>query len=132
MTPLPSAVADLLRRPNPAVVATTRQDGRPVSAAVWYLWDGEEVLLSMGVTSPRRRQLERDGRLSLTVLDSATWYRQVTLHCDLIEVRDDPGFEAIDRLSEHYEGVPYPARDTAHAAARLRPVEWNQFGLEVD
>lgn len=132
MTPIPPHVADLLRRPNPAVVATTRRDGRPVSAAVWYLWDGEEVLLSMGVASPRRRQLERDGRLSLTVLDTATWYRQVTLHCDLLEVRDDPEFAAIDRLSQHYEGVPYPERSVDHAAARLQVVDWNQFGLDPD
>ena len=132
MTPIPSAVVDLLRRPNPAVVATTRRDGRPVSAAVWYLWDDGEVLLSMSASSPRRRQLERDGRLSLTVLDSATWYRQVTLHCDLLQVRDDPGFETIDRLSHHYEGVPYPERGAAHAAARLAVVDWNQFGLATD
>lgn len=129
MTPMPPAVLDLLRRPNPAVVATTRQNGAPVSAAVWYLWDEGVVLMSMGASSPRRRQLARDPRLTLTVLDSASWYRQVTVHGEAEELADDPDLTVIDRLSQHYEGEPFGDRTHPHAFARVRVTDWNAFGV---
>ncbi|MGH3499208.1 MAG: pyridoxamine 5'-phosphate oxidase family protein, partial [Nocardioidaceae bacterium] len=37
--PLPAEAAELLAKPNPAVIATLRPDGQPVSAATWYLWE---------------------------------------------------------------------------------------------
>jgi PPOX class probable F420-dependent enzyme len=128
--PLPLHVVELLLRPNPAVVATVRRDGAPVSAAVWYLWNDGEVLLSMGATSPRRRQLERDPRLTLTVLAADGWYRQVTLHGEAVEVADDRDRAVIDRLSRHYEGRPYPDAVHSHAFARVRVTDWNTFGVD--
>ncbi|WP_375399206.1 PPOX class F420-dependent oxidoreductase [uncultured Amnibacterium sp.] len=129
MEPMSPAVLDLLRRPNPAVVATIRTDGAPVSAAVWYLWEEPVVLLTMGASSPRRRQLERDPRLTLTVLDDSSWYRQVTLHGEAQEVGDDPDLTVIDRLSQHYVGKPYDDRAHPYAFARIRVTEWNSFGV---
>lgn len=129
MEPLPPAVLDLLQRPNPAVVATVRKNGAPVSSAVWYLWADGEVLLTMAATSPRRRALEREPRLSLTVLDASSWYRQVTLHGEVAELADDPDFAVVDRLSQFYDGTPYPDHEEACVFARVRVTGWNTFGV---
>jgi PPOX class probable F420-dependent enzyme len=131
MNPLPPVVLELLRRPSPAVVATVRSDGMPVSAAVWYLWDEGEVLLTMGAASPRRRQLARDGRFTLTVLDAESWYRQVTLHCAVVALEDDQDCSIVDRISQHYDGRPYSDHESRHAFARARVIEWNSFGLDL-
>jgi PPOX class probable F420-dependent enzyme len=129
MEPMSSEVLALLARPNPAVVATVRKDGAPVSAAIWYLWADGEVLMAMGASSPRRRQLDRDPRLTLTVLDDASWYRQVTIHGEAVEIADDTDRAVIDRLSMHYDGKPYGDREFAHAFARVRVTDWNSFGV---
>ena len=129
MEPMSSEVLELLQRANPAVVATVRKDGAPVSSAVWYLWADGEVLLSMGASSPRRRHLERDPRLTLTVLDDASWYRQVTIHGEVVELGDDTDRAIIDRLSMHYEGTPYADRVHENAFARVRVTGWNTFGV---
>ena len=42
--PLPDALRALLAKPNPAVIATVRPDGQPVSVATWYLLDGDRVI----------------------------------------------------------------------------------------
>jgi hypothetical protein len=34
-SPLPEAAVALLRKPNPAVITTLRQDGQPISTATW-------------------------------------------------------------------------------------------------
>jgi PPOX class probable F420-dependent enzyme len=129
MKAMPTEVLELLRRPNPAVVATVRKDGAPVSAAIWYLWADGEVLMSMGGSSPRRRHLARDPRLTLTVLDDGSWYRQVTLHGEVVELGDDPEGAVIDRLSLHYDGRPYGDHEHTHAFARVRVTDWNSFGV---
>ena len=131
--PLPAELLTVLARPNPAVIATVRPDGRPVSSAVWYLWEEGDVLVSMSARSPRVENLRAEPRASLTVLDGPDWYRQVTLHGTTVTLEEDPGLEVIDRLSLHYEGHPYGDRDPSHrhVAARIRVTGWDQFGFAL-
>jgi hypothetical protein len=58
----------------------------------------------------RLRHLRRDPRLTLTVLDEASWYTHVSLLGRVTELADDPELAGIDRLSIHYGGRPYPDR----------------------
>src|SRR5689334_4025403 len=97
--PLPPEVDELLRRPNPAVVATLRPDGSPHTVEPWHVWDGERVLLNMDESRARLGFMRRDPRVSLTVLDGESWYRQVTLLGRVVELLDDPELADIDRLS---------------------------------
>lgn len=75
--PFPDHVRALLAKPNPAVVATLRSDGQPVSVATWYLLDGDRILLNMDHTRARLAHLRRDPRVTLTVLDESSWYTHV-------------------------------------------------------
>ena len=129
--PLPQVLVDVLAKPNPAVIATVRPDGAPVSSAVWYLWDEGDVITGMGRRSPRRRNLEHDPRVAVTVLDEATWYRQVTLHGEVVSLDEDEGLAVMDRISMHYEGTPYQDRREHHAIARIRILDWDQFGFDL-
>ena len=53
-TPLPDRVVELLRQPNPAVMATVAADGRPVTVATWYLLEDERHVL-LGLDAERAR-----------------------------------------------------------------------------
>jgi len=58
--PLPDAVAGLLARPNPALMATLRADGQPVTAATWYLLEDDgRVLLGLDAVRARLRAFGR-------------------------------------------------------------------------
>jgi PPOX class probable F420-dependent enzyme len=128
--PLPPQVARLLERPNPAVVATLRPDGSPHTAATWYDWDGDRVLLNMDESRVRLSYLRRDPRVSLTVLDDESWYRHVTLMGRAVSIEDDPNLEDIDRLSRRYRGEPYPVRDRKRVSAWVEIDRW--YGWHVD
>jgi PPOX class probable F420-dependent enzyme len=108
----------LLRRPNPAVMATLRPDGAPVTVATWYLWDNGRILLSLDAERSRLAHLRRDPRVSLTVLDGEDWYRHVSLQ-GTVTLSDDPELADADRISRHYRGHPYPNRRRPRVTAWL-------------
>jgi PPOX class probable F420-dependent enzyme len=122
--PLPREVDQMLRKANPAVIATLRPDGSPHTAVTWYDWDGERALVNMDAVRARLRNLRRDPRVSLTVLDGASWYRQVTLFGRAVEIRDDPEFKDIDRLSLRYTRRQFGNRMRARISAFIEPDGW--------
>lgn len=107
--PLPSALDRFLREARPAVVATLRPDGTPTTAPVWYDWADGKLLLSMDAEGPRASNLRSDPRVALTVLGSS-WYDHVSVRGRVVELRDDPEFADLDRLSYRYSDAPYPDR----------------------
>jgi PPOX class probable F420-dependent enzyme len=123
--PLPDSVREFLARPNPAVVATVGRDGRPHTAATWYLWENDHVMLSMDSSRVRLQHLARDPRISLTVIDGEDWYRHVTVVGTVETLTDDDGLADIDALARHYTGEAYKTRDQARVTARVRVERWH-------
>ena len=97
--PLPQAAIEMLAKPNPAVIATLRPDGQPVTAATWYLWDDGRILVNMDEGRKRLEHMRNDPRVSLTVLDEGNWYNTVTLIGHVSEWREDTD------LCRHRPGV---------------------------
>ena len=125
--PLPPELDELLRRPNPAVVATLRPDGSPHTVATWYVWDGGRVLLNMDESRARLGFMRRDPRVALTVLDADSWYRQVTLLGRVVELVDDVELADIDRLSRHYSGEPFRDREHRRVSAWVEVETWHAW-----
>ncbi|MGY3200380.1 PPOX class F420-dependent oxidoreductase [Streptomyces sp. TE5632] len=130
--PLPSEAEDLLRRPNPCVMATLRSDGTPVSTPTWYVWEGGRALISLDEGRVRLKHLRRDPRVTLTVLDEDNWYTHVTLIGRVVELKDDEGLADIDRLSRHYTGNAYPNRVRARVSAWIEVDRWHGWGAMKD
>jgi PPOX class probable F420-dependent enzyme len=126
-TPLSPEVDELLRRPNPAVVATVRSNGSPHSVATWYLWDGARILLNMDESRARLAFMRREPRVSLTVLDAESWYRQVNLDGRVAELLDDERLEDIDRLARHYTGRPFRDRERRRVSAWVEVERWHDW-----
>ncbi len=127
--PLPAPVAELLRLPNPAVMATVAADGRPVSVATWYLLEDDgRVLLNLDATRARLKHLRADPRVSLTVLARDDWYTHVSVQGRVTSVADDADLRDIDRLSRHYTGDAYPNRQSPRVSAHLEIDRWHGWG----
>jgi PPOX class probable F420-dependent enzyme len=122
-------VVDLLRRPNPAVMATVAADGRPVTVATWYLLQEDgRVLLGLDAGRVRLKHLQRDPRISLTVLAADDWYTHVSLQGRVGPITEDVGLQQIDLLAQHYTGAPYANRDSPRVATRLQVERWHAWG----
>ncbi|MGW0422306.1 PPOX class F420-dependent oxidoreductase [Streptomyces sp. NPDC003015] len=130
--PLPPEAVELLRRPNPCVMATLRSDGTPVSAATWYLWEDGRVLINLDEGRVRLKHLRRDPRVTLTVLDGDNWYTHITLIGRVTETYEDKDLADIDRLSTHYGGRPYPNRVRGRVSAWIEVERWHGWGEMKD
>jgi len=126
--PLPEAAVAMLRKPNPAVITTLRQDGQPVSTATWYLWDDGRVLVNMDEGRRRLDYMRHDPRVALDVLDESDWYTHLAITGHVDEWRDDPGLDDIDRIARHYVGHPYQQRDRGRISAWIAVDAWHGWG----
>ncbi|MFJ2862680.1 PPOX class F420-dependent oxidoreductase [Kitasatospora sp. NPDC087314] len=76
-----------------AKLATTRADGRPHVAPIWFLLDGDELVFNTGAATVKGRNLARDGRVMFCVDDDRPPFSYVLLQGtarlseDLAEVR---------------------------------------------
>jgi PPOX class probable F420-dependent enzyme len=127
--PLPPELDEFLSRPNPAVIASLRPDGSPHTAATWYDWQNGRVLVNMDEGRARLEYLRRDPRVSITVLGADDWYHHVTLRGRVVEIEEDPDFEAIDRLSRRYTGQPYSQRDRGRFSAWIEVEAWHAWAI---
>jgi PPOX class probable F420-dependent enzyme len=73
---------------RPAVLATTRADGRPHVAPVWYALDGDTLVWNTGADTLKGRNIRRDARVSLCVQDDQPPFSFVTASGEA-EVSDD-------------------------------------------
>ena len=85
---IPESHRDLLDSPV-ATLATIGRDGRPQVSAVWFLAEGDTVVLSLKQALHKTRNLERNGACSLFILDLANPYRYLELRGDA-EIVPDP------------------------------------------
>jgi len=86
-----------------AVLATLNPDGGPQTSAMWVGRDGDDVLFSTVAGRRKHRNLERDPRASVTVLDSEDPYNYVELR-GRATIEQDPGRRFDIGLSWKYDG----------------------------
>jgi len=127
--PLPQPVVELLKRPNPAVMATVAADGRPVTVATWYLLEDDgRILLGLDATRARLKHMHADPRISLTVLADDNWYTHVSLQGRVVSIAEDVDLRDIDRLSRHYGGQPYANRTSPRVSCQVEIDRWHAWG----
>ena len=99
-----------------AVLATINPDGGPQTSAMWVGRDGDEVLFSTVAGRRKHRNLERDPRASVTILDSDDPENYVELR-GRVSITEDVGRVFDTKLSWKYDGQD-PGAD-APGAVRL-------------
>ena len=103
MSELSAAERAFLARPFVGIVTTLNTDGSPQSTVVWVDVDDEGVSINTAHGRVKPRNLARDPRVSLVVVDPGDPYRWLKLTGTGTLV--DEGADAhIDRLSKKYTG----------------------------
>ena len=111
--PLSQATLELLDGKNYAVLATVNPDGSPQTSVVWIGRDGGDLLFSTVAGRVKHRNMVRDPRVSVTVIDSADPENYVELR-GRVSMTPDVGRRVDTELSWKYDGKdPDPDRPGA-------------------
>lgn len=102
---IPEEFHALLDSTAVALVGTLGPRGEPQVTPSWFLWDQGVVRFSLVEGRQRLRNLRRDPRLAVTIIDPArpTWYVELRGHVD--ELRRDPDLTLERRVSVKYTGA---------------------------
>jgi PPOX class probable F420-dependent enzyme len=104
---LPEELVDLLRRPSVCFIATTMPDGSPQLTQTWVDTDGEHVLINTVEGFQKVRNVGRDPRVAVSVIDPANPFRYYTVRGTVIASTTAGAVDHIEMLSHKYTGGPY-------------------------
>jgi PPOX class probable F420-dependent enzyme len=107
---IPADVRELLDAPNYVHLSTLRRDGTPRNWVVWAGLEDERVLICTTDVSWKAKDMRRDPRVGLSVVDLENPYRMASLQGHVVEVRDDEGCRFMDPISYKYTNRPFPSR----------------------
>lgn len=111
----------LIDRPVLATLATLSADGSPQATPLWIEVDGDDLLVNTARGRTKARNIERDPRVALTVVDPDDPYNVVVVRGTAVEVTTEGADAHIDRLAKKYLGVDeYPMRQPGEVRLTVR------------
>ena len=123
----------LLREPAFAQIATLMPDGSPQITQVWIGTDGEHILVNTAQGRQKDRNVRRDPRVAINVVDPANAWRLASIRGRVVEITTDGADDLIDQLANKYLGVDsYPFRNPEETRITLKiaPERVSEIGLE--
>ena len=111
MADLDPAVRELLEGANFVSLATLTGDDAPHATAVWAAVEGGRPCFFTQPASLKARNVARDPRVAITVVDRDNPYRSGQLRGAVTEVVEgEAALEIIDRMARKYTGADFPMR----------------------
>ncbi|HVA21066.1 MAG TPA: PPOX class F420-dependent oxidoreductase [Candidatus Micrarchaeia archaeon] len=117
-------VRALATAPNFAAVTTLGPTGRPQTQIMWVDCDDEDVVFNTEVHRQKYKNIGRDPRVTVTIWDREQPYHYVEVRGRVEGLERGPAARShIDRLSQKYNGQPYPdsAIQSERVIVRVRP-----------
>jgi PPOX class probable F420-dependent enzyme len=108
---IPQTHLDLFQKKAFAHLATLMPDGKPQVTPVWVDYDGKYVLINTAEGRLKDKNMQRDGRIALSITDPDNPYRYLEVRGKIAE-RTHAGADAhIDAMAKKYLGQDkYPFR----------------------
>jgi PPOX class probable F420-dependent enzyme len=111
---------------NFATLTTMLPSGYPMTHVMWVDADDEHVLINTEVHRTKYKNVKRDPRVTVTIIDRENPYKYAEVRGDVVdEVRGEAARDDIDRLSRKYNGTDYDASaiQSERVILKIKPVE---------
>ncbi len=131
--PISAGFEKLLREPAYCQIATLMPDGSPQITQVWVDTDGEHLLVNTAEGRQKVKNVHRDPRVAVNVVDPDNAWRLAMVRGRVVEVTPEGADRLIDELAKKYlDADTYPFRDPAEVRVTLKILaeKINEIGLE--
>ena len=117
---LSAKARELISRPVLASLATLNPDGSPQITPLWVDLDGNDVVFNTAQGRVKARNLERDQRVAVSVIDPDDQYNVVAFRGTVIDVTTNGADAHIDAMAKKYLGADsYPNRREGEVRIRV-------------
>jgi PPOX class probable F420-dependent enzyme len=111
VTAIPENYLDLTQKKAFAQLATLMPDGSPHVSPVWFEYDGKEILVNSAKGRVKDRNVRRDPRVGIDIVDPDNPYRHLSIRGRVVDITERGADEHIDKLAKKYMGLDkYPKR----------------------
>jgi PPOX class probable F420-dependent enzyme len=125
MATIPATHLDLLKEKKAlAALATLNADGSPQVTPVWVDFDGSNVLVNTAKGRVKTKNLEREPRVALTIIDPENPYRHVGIQGRVAEITESGADAHIDKMAQKYMGkdtYPWRAPGEVRVIVKIAP-----------
>lgn len=128
---IPEKYVDLFEKPAFGSLGTLMKDGSPQVTPVWVDYDGKYVRFNSALGRVKDKNVRRDPRVSVTLLDPANPYRYLEIRGRVVEITQSGADEHINKLSQKYLGKPvYPFRQPGEVRVvyKIEPEKVSSMG----
>ena len=125
MVAIPESHLDILKGKNFAHVATLMRNGAPQVTPIWVDFDGTYVVLNTAEGRQKVRNLDRDGRIAISVHDQENPYRYIQIRGKVVGRSADPGEAHINGMAKKYMGLdkyPYSDPNSTRVIYKVEPL----------
>jgi len=103
MSVIPEEFLDMLQSKALMNVATIGPKGEPQVSATLFGWNGTSIFFTMNKIRQKRRNLEREPRIALLIVDPAQAFRSLEIR-GKARISDDIDYRFTNQLSQKYSG----------------------------
>jgi PPOX class probable F420-dependent enzyme len=128
---VPEKYKDLFQKRAFASLATLMPDGRPQVTPVWCDFDGEHIIFNSARGRQKDKNVRRDPRVSLAIIDPENPYRYLEIRGRVVEITEEGADESIDKLAKKYLGVdkyPYGQPGEVRVLYKIKPEHTTVMG----
>ena len=103
---IPESHLDLIKDETKAFcsLATIMKDGTPQVTPVWFNTDGKHILINSASGRVKDRNMRRNPRVALMIVDPKDPYRYIQIRGTVVEITTLGAREHINALSKKYTG----------------------------
>lgn len=113
---IPKQYLDLFDKKAFGNLGTNMPDGSPQVTPVWVDYDGTHVRFNSALGRIKDKNVRRDPRVAITLLDPDNPYRYLEIRGRVVEITQDGADAHIDALAKKYLGKDkYPWRKASEA-----------------
>jgi PPOX class probable F420-dependent enzyme len=94
--------SDLLHKKAFASLSTLMSDGSPQVTPVWFDYDGKHIRINSALGRVKDKNIRRDPRVSLAILDPDNPYRYLQIRGKVVDITQSGADQHIDSLAKKY------------------------------
>jgi PPOX class probable F420-dependent enzyme len=128
---IPDQYVDLFQKRAFANLVTLMPDGSPQVTPVWIDFDGTHVLVNTARGRQKDKNMRRNERVALSILDPDNPYRYLEIRGKVAEITEGGADQHIDKMSKKYFGkdkYPYRRPGEVRVLYKIVPSKTTQMG----